>query len=39
MDKSKQYATGALAELESFYAASEAALQEARAGGTERERL
>lgn len=39
MDKSKQYATGALAELESFYAASEAALQEARASGTERERL
>ena len=39
MDKSKQYATGALAELESYYAASEAALQEARASGTERERL
>lgn len=39
MDKSKQYATGALAELEAFCAASEAALQEARASGTERERL
>ena len=39
MDKSKQYATGALAELEAFCAASEAALKEARASGTERERL
>ena len=39
MDKNKQNATSVLEELEAFYAASEAALQEARAGGTERERL
>ena len=39
MDKNKQNATSVLEELEAFYAASEAALQEARASGTERERL
>ena len=36
MDKNKQNATSILEELEAFYAASEAALQEARASGTER---
>ncbi len=39
MDKNKQNATSVLEELEAFYASSEAALQEARAGGTERERV
>lgn len=39
MDKNKQNATGVLEALEAFYAASEAALKEARASGTERERL
>ena len=37
MDKNKQNATSVLEALEAFYAASEAALQEARASGTERE--
>lgn len=39
MDKNKQNATSVLEALEAFYAASEAALKEARASGTGRERL
>lgn len=39
MDKNKQNATSALEALEALHTSSEAALQEARVSGTERERL